>query len=109
MKINGPLAAVVLMTLVAGPWSATAGQPAPATDRKALVKVEITSDGRTWVSISNVRQPAQFKSLTVQLPAGVYEIVGRRKGYRDETALVVVKEGMPAKSVAIMCTVGVGG
>jgi hypothetical protein len=43
--------------------------------------------------------------LTLQLSPGVYEIVGRRKGYRDESTTLVVKEGMPAQTVAVICKV----
>ena len=78
-------------------------QTAPAP--QGAVKVEITSDAQTWVSITNVRQPEKFKTLTLQLQPGVYEIVGRRKGYRDESTTLVVKAGMPAQTVSVICKV----
>ena len=85
------------------------GQTPAAPERQPTVTVVITSDEQTWVSVTNVRQPAKFKSLKLQLRPGVYEIVGRRKGYRDEPRTLVVREGMPPVTVSVICTVNSGG
>ena len=68
------------------------------------VQVRLISDGRTWVSITKVQQPAQFQQKTVTLPPGDYEIVGRRKGYRDVENVLRVRSG-EQPTLTIICTV----
>jgi hypothetical protein len=84
-------------------------QTSPAPEKQSTVSVVITSDEQTWVSVTNVRQPAKFKSLRLQLPPGQYEIVGRRRGYRDESRTLVLREGMPPVTLSVVCTVNSGG
>ena len=69
------------------------------------VPVTLNSDGETWVSIENVRQPAKAKSLTVALAPGDYRIVGRRKGYRDVEQSLRVRSGDAPVTLTIICTV----
>lgn len=88
-------------TLSGTAWAQTAAEK----EKQATVTVVINSDEQTWVSVTNVRQPAKFKSLRLQLAPGVYEIVGRRKGYRDERHTLSVQEGMPPPNVSMICTV----
>src|SRR5688572_388921 len=85
------------------------GQTPSTPKQPGAVTVVITSDEQTWVSVTKVRQPAKFKSLTLQLRPGVYEIVGRRKGYRDEASTLIVREGMQPVTVSVICTVNAGG
>ena len=94
---------VGLNALVLAPTSW--GQTPSVKEKQVIVPVVITSDGQTWVSVTNVRQPSKFKSLRLQLPVGEYEIVGRRKGFRDETRTLVVREGVAPPSVSVVCTV----
>ena len=84
-------------------------KPAPADTPKpdaeaAGVQVRLVSDGQTWVSITKVQQPAQFQQKTVTLPPGDYEIVGRRRGYRDVQNLLRVRSG-EQPTLTIICTV----
>jgi hypothetical protein len=105
MKTWCVVAGLMLATTVISERSLVRAQTPSAPAPQKTVKVEITSDAQTWVSITNLRQPQKFKTLTLQLQPGVYEIVGRRKGYRDESTTLVVKEGMPAQTVAVICKV----
>ena len=82
-----------------------AGQVPAVKEQQPTVTVVITSDEQTWVSVTNVRPPTKFKSLRLKLAPGVYEIVGRRKGYRDESHTLIVREGMPSVNVSMVCTV----
>lgn len=68
------------------------------------VDVNFTSDGKTWVSISNYRMLGQFKTTNVKILPGDYEIVGRRKGYQDVLLLLQVRSGNRPPVVAVTCT-----
>jgi tetratricopeptide (TPR) repeat protein len=70
------------------------------------VDVTFQSDGRTWVSILPFRQPAIMQEPTViKMLPGDYEIVGRRKGYRDVNMLLQVRNGTPPPTVTVICNV----
>lgn len=71
--------------------------------QSAPVDVTFTSDGRTWVSISNYRLLGQISSQTVKILPGDYEIVGRRKGYQDVLLLLQVRNGSPPPVVSVVC------
>ncbi len=71
--------------------------------QSAPVDVTFTSDGRTWVSISNYRLLGQITSQTVKILPGDYEIVGRRKGYQDVLLLLQVRNGSPPPVVSVVC------
>jgi len=67
------------------------------------VDVTFTSDGRTWVSISNYRMLGQFTTTSVKILPGDYEIIGRRKGYQDVLLLLQVRNGAQPPTVAVTC------
>lgn len=67
------------------------------------VDVTFTSDGRTWVSISNYRMLGQFTATSVKILPGDYEIIGRRKGYQDVLLLLQVRNGAQPPTVAVTC------
>jgi len=67
------------------------------------VDVVFRSDGKTWVSISNFRMLGQIDSTTVKILPGDYEIVGRRKGYKDVQLLLQVRNGTPPPAVNVIC------
>jgi RNA polymerase sigma factor (sigma-70 family) len=69
------------------------------------VPVTLISDGQTWVSITNARQPEKFTSVTVKLLPGNYQIVGRRKSFRDVEIPLVVRSGMSIAPITVICTV----
>ncbi|HEY0968295.1 MAG TPA: hypothetical protein VGD88_12965 [Opitutaceae bacterium] len=67
------------------------------------VDVNFTSDGKTWVSISNYRMLGQFANTSVKILPGDYEIIGRRKGYQDVLLLLQVRNGSQPPTVAVTC------
>ncbi|GAB1487630.1 hypothetical protein MASR2M8_00700 [Opitutaceae bacterium] len=67
------------------------------------VDVNFTSDGKTWVSISNYRMLGQFSNTSVKILPGDYEIIGRRKGYQDVLLLLQVRNGSQPPTVAVTC------
>jgi hypothetical protein len=84
-------------------------KPAPSETQKggptaSVAQVTLTSDGETWVSITNVQQPAKFQSRKVNLPPGNYQVIGRRRGYRDVEKSFRVRGG-EAFTLTIICTV----
>ncbi|MDI1320910.1 MAG: hypothetical protein PSW75_12065 [bacterium] len=69
------------------------------------VDVTFTSDGDSWVSISNFRMLGKIKSETIKILPGDYEIVSRRKGYQDVLLLLQVRQGSPPPVVNVACTI----
>ncbi len=67
------------------------------------VEVMFKSDGKTWFSITNYRLPTQMETANVKMYPGDYEIVGRRKGYRDVLMLLQVRNGTPPPTVTVAC------
>lgn len=74
----------------------------------AASDVSLLSDGVTLVSISNVRPPAQFTTLSVKLMPGDYEVVGRRAGFREVRIPLQVRGGMPPPVLSVVCSVPAG-
>ncbi|MBI4624987.1 MAG: hypothetical protein HY736_17440 [Verrucomicrobia bacterium] len=72
------------------------------------VEVTFRSDGKTWVQISNFRMLGQIESVSVKILPGDYEVIGRRKGYRDVQMLLQVRNGTPPPVVTVMCQVASG-
>jgi hypothetical protein len=68
------------------------------------VQVTLTSDFNTWVSITNTRAPEKFHEARLALPQGDYEVVGRRKGYRDVLHVLRLRAGMAPVKASIVCT-----
>jgi tetratricopeptide (TPR) repeat protein len=73
------------------------------TAQSKPVEVTFKSDGKTWVSISNFRQPSQSETFSAKILPGDYEVVGRRKGYRDVIMLLQVRNGNPPPTVTVIC------
>lgn len=69
------------------------------------VDVTFKSDGNTWVSITNFRQPDKFDARVIKILPGDYEVIGRRKGYRDVQMLLQVRNGTPPPTVTVACNV----
>ncbi|MDO8544670.1 MAG: hypothetical protein Q7S40_29870 [Opitutaceae bacterium] len=69
------------------------------------VDVTFRSDGDTWVMITNFRTPSKFKVATMKILPGDYEVIGRRKGYRDVQMLLQVRNGTPPPMVTVVCEV----
>jgi tetratricopeptide (TPR) repeat protein len=69
------------------------------------VDVTFKSDNNTWVSIANYRQPEKFDSRVIRILPGDYQIVGRRKGYRDVQMLLQVRAGTAPPVITVACNV----
>ncbi len=68
------------------------------------VDVQLLSDGETYVSIQHVRAPARFTATMVKLLPDDYEVVGRRKGYREVTVRLQVRGDRAPQAVTAICT-----
>ncbi len=68
------------------------------------VQVTLTSDFNTWVSITNTRVPEKLHEARLALPPGDYEVLGRRKGYRDVVHVLRLRAGMAPVKANIVCT-----
>lgn len=69
------------------------------------VEVTFKSDGSTWVQITNFKAPQKFDSEVMRILPGDYEVIGRRKGYRDINLLLQVRAGTPPPLVTVICNV----
>ncbi len=69
------------------------------------VEVTFKSDGKTWVSITNYKTPIQTETMTLKILPGDYEVIGRRKGFRDVHMLLQVRNGTPLPPVTVACNV----
>lgn len=67
------------------------------------VEVTFKSDGKTYVSIANFRQPTLQENFTVKVYPGDYQVIGRRKGYKDVLMLLQVRNGVPPPTVTVIC------
>ncbi len=57
------------------------------------VGLELTSDNRTWVSISGYDHLGKFNNKSIKILPGKYRIVGRRKGFEDAVRAVTIIAG----------------
>jgi tetratricopeptide (TPR) repeat protein len=67
------------------------------------VDVTFKSDGKTWVSITNYRAPAQFETATFKILPGNYEVRGMRKGFQDVLMTLQVRGGSQLPVVNVVC------
>ncbi|MEO0510360.1 MAG: hypothetical protein AAF065_10930 [Verrucomicrobiota bacterium] len=68
------------------------------------VPVEITSDGRTYVSIIGVLPPKRLKSSDLTLFPDVYKVRGTRKGYSDVEFDLKVDATLGRQAINVQCT-----
>jgi len=69
------------------------------------VDVTFKSDGNTWVSILSYRQPEKIETKVIRMLPGDYQVVGRRRGYRDVEMLLQVRNGTTPPTVTVACNV----
>lgn len=69
------------------------------------VDVTFKSDGNTWVSILSFRQPEKIDTRVIRMLPGDYQVVGRRRGYRDVEMLLQVRNGTTPPTVTVACNV----
>ena len=67
------------------------------------VEVSFQGDGKTWISITNYRLLGQIETEKVKILPGDYEIVGRRKGFKDVLFLLQVRNGSTPPLVTVSC------
>ncbi len=72
------------------------------------VEVTFKSDGNTWVQITNFKMLGKIDTATVKILPGDYEVVGRRKGFRDVQMMLQVRNGTPPPTVTVACSVSAG-
>jgi tetratricopeptide (TPR) repeat protein len=65
--------------------------------------VTLQSDGLTNVMIFHVGRLGTFTSHQLELPPGIYTVVGSRPGYRDVRQTFTVKPGSDQTSLVIRC------
>lgn len=97
--MKGMAAMALLLCAMVGAIAGQAESAAPPA------QITLTSDFNTWVSVTNTRVPQKFNSVTFALSPGDYEVVGRRKGYRDVTKSLQIRSGMAPVIMTIVCTV----
>jgi tetratricopeptide (TPR) repeat protein len=68
------------------------------------VEVTFTSDGNSWVSISNYRMLGKISTATVKMLPGNYEVISRRKGYQDVMLILQVRGGTTPPVVNVACS-----
>jgi tetratricopeptide (TPR) repeat protein len=68
------------------------------------VEVTFKGDGKTWVSIGASKNLGQIETMTVRVMPGDYQVIGRRKGYKDVVRLLQVRNGSPLPMVVVQCT-----
>ncbi len=68
------------------------------------VRVAITSDNSTKVSLAPLGELGNFSSRELQLPPGHYTVVGRRDGFRDVRYEFEIAPGQGAAALSVQCT-----
>jgi tetratricopeptide (TPR) repeat protein len=67
------------------------------------INIKFESDRKTWVTISNFKLLGKFDTEHIKILPGDYEIVGRRKGYKDVVLVLEVRAGSPPPHVKVVC------
>jgi tetratricopeptide (TPR) repeat protein len=68
------------------------------------VRVQISSDNSTTVSVAPVGDLGVFTQRELELPPGEYAVIGRREGYRDVRRELNISPGQQQASVTVQCT-----
>jgi tetratricopeptide (TPR) repeat protein len=73
-------------------------------DQNKPVEVAFKSDGRTWVSIKNFRAPAKLNgSIVLKMLPGDYQVLGRRRGFRDVNLTLQIRSGRNPPVITVQC------
>jgi tetratricopeptide (TPR) repeat protein len=67
------------------------------------VDITFVSDSKTWVSITNFQMLGKITEKVVSLPPGDYEVIGRRKHFKDVLLLLKVRPRMSTNIVSVIC------
>jgi hypothetical protein len=68
------------------------------------VRVAITSDNSTRVSVMQVGELGVFQARELSLPPGKYTFIGRRDGFRDVRLELSLAPGQRATALSVQCT-----
>jgi len=68
------------------------------------VRVAITSDNSTHVSLAPLGDLGRFSSRELELPPGHYTLTGRRDGFRDVRYEFEIAPGQGTKALSVQCT-----
>jgi hypothetical protein len=68
------------------------------------VRVAITSDNSTQVSVMQVGELGMFQVRELSLPPGQYTIIGRRVGFRDVRLELSLAPGQRDTALSVQCT-----
>src|SRR5687768_3500710 len=90
------------------------GTSVDTSKSRHLTEVSIVSDGVTWVSIGDVEHrnasgkwseaPFKYNGRRMwRLPPGNYEIIGRRKGFKDVRKVIHVVYGGSEMTSVVIC------
>lgn len=67
------------------------------------VRVVLTSDGETEVTVYRVGRLGTFDRRSLELRPGTYTVVGSRRGFRDVRHRLVVRPGEEPEPLAVAC------
>lgn len=73
------------------------------TQQTQPVNVTFKSDGKTWVQITNFKQPWKLETESVKMYPGDYRVEGRRQGYATVEYLVQIRNGTTPPVVSVVC------
>ncbi len=68
------------------------------------VRVALTSDNSTRVTVAQLGELGSFVSRELQLPPGHYTIIGRRDGFRDVRYELNIAPGQRDTALSVQCT-----
>jgi tetratricopeptide (TPR) repeat protein len=68
------------------------------------VRVAITSDNATQVTLAPLGELGRFSSRELDLPPGHYTLTGRRDGFRDVRFEFEIAPGQGARALSVQCT-----
>ena len=82
--------------------------------RNSLTEVAVSSDGETWVTLRDAawepgshrwaENPQKYQGTRVwRLPHGDYEVIARRKGFREIRKVIRIGPGTTRIAVAAIC------
>jgi hypothetical protein len=76
-----------------------------ALDELAVqVRVAITSDNSTRVSLAPFGELGRFSSRELDLLPGHYTVIGRRDGFRDVRYEIEITPGQSTAALSVRCT-----
>jgi tetratricopeptide (TPR) repeat protein len=68
------------------------------------VRVQLTSDNSTLVSVMQVGDLGMFQVRQLSLPPGQYTVIGRREGFRDVRYVLELAPGQRETALSVQCT-----